>query len=805
MRTKTLPDPLSRLELEGKRRLCYVLDLSGVSNLLVVDGVCRRCGLPAATDGIEIDGQTLPAVVYQRRLRGLLRRRADPRISQNLGAVYSAFAREVAGESEGKPVEDVYLVPVSIFWGRRPDKESSWFKELFSDSWSMVGRLRKFMTILIHGRNTLVQVAKPISLREALGEKLSDEIAVRKISRVIRVHFRRLRVATIGPDLSHRRNLVDELLLDPAVRAEIRHQASANDWPIHKARERARKYGREIAADYSYPVIRFFDHFLSWLWTKLYSGVELNHFELLEEAAPGHEVIYVPCHRSHIDYLLMSYVLYHRGLVPPHVAAGVNLNIPVIGGLLRRAGAFYMRRSFRNNRLYAKVFDAYLRKNLSKGVSLEYFVEGTRSRTGRLLAHKNGMLSMTVQGFLRDQARPVVFVPIYIGYERIIESRSYLSELTGKAKRKETFGGVMRSVHLLRKDFGRVYVNIGRPIFLDALLDARLPDWRERDFSGEGRPDDLKPVINELGSQIMVRINRAAAVNPINLLALALLATPKQAMARTDLVALLDVYLTRLRRAPYSSLVTLPKHSASEIVAHGEKLGVLHRRKHAMGDILALEGNDAIAMTYYRNNILHLFALPSLIACCFVNSKTLRRAELIRLCALAYPYAERELTLSRPKESFGVHVNEVVDTLIELGLLNRGEDEHEVIRPGAITVEATQLSLLAQSTLQTIQRYYLVIALLRKHGSGRIRQSDLEKECRLMAERMLMLHQLDAPEFFDRALFRGFLDELQSRGYLSRDENDLLVFDERIDQAERDAERVLSEQLRHSILQVAHR
>ena len=164
---------------------------------------------------------------------------------------------------------------------------------------------------------------------------------MRKLSRVLRVHFRRRREATIGPDLSHRRNLVEELLATPAVRAEIANQAAANDWSNEKARAKARKYAKEIAADYSYPVIRFFDVFLSWLWNKLYRGVEFSHFSLLQDVIAGNEVIYVPCHRSHMDYLLLSYLLYHRGLVPPHIAAGVNLNLPIVGSLLRRGGAFF--------------------------------------------------------------------------------------------------------------------------------------------------------------------------------------------------------------------------------------------------------------------------------------------------------------------------------------------------------------------------------------------------------------------------------------------------------------------------------
>ena len=182
----------------------------------------------------------------------------------------------------------------------------------------------------------------------------------------------------------------------------------------------------EIAANYSYAVIRFSDVVLTWLWNRLYKGVELHHFNKFEVNSSGKEVIYVPCHRSHIDYLLLSYLLYEHGHVPPHIAAGENLNMPGLGQFLRRCGAFFMRRSFRGDPLYSAVFDEYLSVMLARGVSIEYFIEGGRSRTGRLLPPKRGMLQMTVRAYLRTPRKPIIFQPVYIGYEQLVEGQSYI-------------------------------------------------------------------------------------------------------------------------------------------------------------------------------------------------------------------------------------------------------------------------------------------------------------------------------------------------------------------------------------------
>ncbi|MFK7886028.1 MAG: glycerol-3-phosphate 1-O-acyltransferase PlsB [Gammaproteobacteria bacterium] len=795
VRTRVLPKPIAELALPTDQHVVYVLDIRGISNALVVEQVCEKMGLPRPfAAGDEPDA--LPSLVYLREMRGVISRRIDPRLPAGLDRLI-----DHVDIGEGP---DVCIVPVSIFWGRSPEKEKSSLKVLFADSWSVVGRFRKMLTILLHGRNTLVQFSTPAMLSQMLAEGLTRERALRKLSRVLRVHFRRRRETTIGPDLSHRRNLVEELLATPAVREEIANQAAANSWSIERARGKARKYAKEIAADYSYPVIRFMDIFLSWLWNKLYRGIEFSHFELLQDVSADNEVIYVPCHRSHMDYLLLSYLLYHRGLVPPHIAAGVNLNIPIVGSILRRSGAFFIRRSFKGNRLYAKVFDAYLRRNIARGVSIEYFIEGTRSRTGRLLSHKGGLLAMTVQSYLQDQQRPVVFVPLHIGYEKLAEGGSYLRELGGKPKKSESLGGIVRAARILRNDLGRVHVNVGRPIHLNETLDRIAPDWRERDYSGDDKPRFVKTLVEDLGRNILYRINSAAAVTPVNLLAVSLLATAKQAMTEADLVRQIDVTLSLLRAVPYSELVTFPDMDGAQIVTYGEELGVIGRREHQLGDVIVLEGRDAILMTYFRNNILHLLALPSMIACCFLDNKIMLRSQIIRLCKLAFPFVERELSISLSDEAFVSQINGMIGHLVDHGLLLEDDDGDALRRPPSKSLQAVQLSVLAQSLLQTIERYYLVLAVMLKHGSGALPQRELERECQLVAERMSMLHELSAPEFFDRRLFAGFIEHLKSIDFVALDDERRIVFDDRIQAVEQDARMVLSDQIRHSILQVTH-
>ena len=228
------------------------------------------------------------------------------------------------------------------------------------------------------------------------------------------------------------------------------------------------------------------------------------------------------------------------------------------------------------------------------------------------------------------------------------------------------------------------------------------------------------------------------------------------------------------------------------------------RRGHALGDIIRFEGDDAVLMTYFRNNVLHLVALPATIACCFLDKRSMAADDVTRLCALVRPYLERELSMRIPPEAFPGHVARAIEVMAELGLLIRDKHNDRLRRPESRSFAAVQLSHLAQNILPALERYYLVIALLLKHGSGAIRQADLERECQLMAERVSLLHELDAPEFFDRSLFRAFIDQLRDAGVLWTDSMQRLSFDGRVREVGRDAQIVLSEQLRHSILQVTH-
>jgi len=172
---------------------------------------------------------------------------------------------------------------------------------------------------------------------------------------------------------------------------------------------------------------------------------------------------------------------------------------------------------------------------------------------------------MTVNSFIKKPRRPIVFVPIYFGYEKLIEGDSFINELGGAKKKKETVGGLISSIKSLRDHFGKVYVNIAEPIELESILDHLYPEWRQYEGDNGERPPWLAEIVEELGTQIMQGINSAAAVTPISLLAYVLLATPKQTIGLGELRRQLELSLRLLQRFRYSDSVTLPDWTADRL------------------------------------------------------------------------------------------------------------------------------------------------------------------------------------------------------------------------------------------------
>ena len=790
-RIKTDPD--GNIGGKGDKPVCYVMDSYALSSILILDKYCEQEKLARPLLPVAAIADS-PARSYAvlKRLKGIFLQSPDPRS-------HSKMLQLMVEKSWANPELDLQLVPVTILVGHRPTKDSGLTRVIFTENWEIGGRIRRFFSTLVNGRRTFIQFSRPISLQEMATDGLEASVALRKISRILRVHFKRVRTAAIGPDLSHRRNMVERVINSPSVRAGIEEEARRSGITLEQARRQAAKFVREIAANYSYSAIVIAEIIISWLSNRIYDGIKLNNFNNLQHQSLGHEVIYVPCHRSHLDYVLVSYLVHGQGFIPPHIAAGINLNLPVVGSLARRCGAFFLRRSFRSQKLYATVFYEYLSMIQTQGVSIEYFIEGTRSRTGRLLPPKGGMLAMSVRSYLNAPVRPIMFQPVYIGYERLAEGESYTTELSGKAKRSEKLSDIGKIFGIARNNYGKAHVSLCEPIFLDDLLKQQDPQWLETIQKEARRPDWLNGLIEDLGQKIMTNINAGADVNPVNLLALALLGTPRHAMGEKQLARQIDLYLALLAHKPTPERITVTQKSAEEIIAYGFEMKILQRQEHILGDIISLKPDRAVSLTFFRNNIAHLMALPSLVACCFLEHRHFLIKHLHKFAIIIQPFLQAELFLPWSQRQITKVLDESIEQLVHNGLLVRRDDGETLARVKDNPEAVLQLNVLAHSLLQTIHRYLITISVLTRYGSGALSRGELEKLCIQTAQRISMLHEFNAPEFYDKALFKQFIAELRNSDYLSTNQDNKLVYDERLEQISQDAKFIMGEGIRLEI------
>lgn len=760
----------------------YVLGQRSLSDLVVLDLVCGEHGWPSPRSPVRVGkDEEKGRAIFLARPSGPLQRNTMRAIPRRLN--------RLLGHPRA-PDSGIVLLPVQVFWGRTTNRAGSLVGMLFSEHWAATSRLRRLVNLLISRRHIVVDYGEPLALSESVQGDRNRR--ARRTARILRVRLRQQKVAVLGPDFSHRRTLLDRVVESVAVAAAIEQQVQAagdakNAEELRrKRRAQAHKAAMKMASDMSYPTVIAILRLLTAFWRRIYDGIAVHGLERIASLGRTHTLVYVPCHRSHVDYLLLSYLLFQRGLMIPHIAAGENMNLPVVGNLLRRGGAFFMQRSFRGDALHAALFSEYLYQVYRHGHCVEFFPEGGRSRTGRLLPTRIGLLKMTIAHARRGLPRPLAFVPVYFGYEKLIEATAYLDELRGVEKQRESFIDIVRSLRLTRQNFGRVEVNFGKPLHLADWLDQHPELRTEADGAAEA---------TTLGREILMRINDVASINPVNLAALVILCTPRLAIAESTLARQIDCYLDLLRRDGGNHDYQLTGMTGAAAIAHVARLGMLNRESQEFGEVLALQPASAVLMTWYRNNVAHVLALPSLIACLLKKRRRpLAHQALERMVAVVYPYLARELHARfEPADT-----PRWIQRLAQAGLI--GAEGGRVTPPPAQSPEHYRLHLLAGIARPMLERNYIVLGLLAEPGTRPATRTRLLKQSRRIAQKVARMHGINAPEFFDERLFDAFVNKLVEDGAVTEDADGGLTRTAIVDDVLRTAQRVIDAEYRYAIL-----
>jgi glycerol-3-phosphate O-acyltransferase len=530
-------------------RVVYVLRHASSLDFLALDHVTRHHGFPEIGFANELPNALRPAAFRWKRrasdreeliaaLRGgksamLFLQQPPERVggvrrknegTELLDAVLDLQRRE--------PERAITFVPLLFVWTRRAERRGfSLVDSLFGPA-DFPGELRQLGQVLGNYQRGELRGSELLEARDFLTEQGPEpgDVLVKRLGYALLRKLDRERRTIVGPAHKPLDRMREEVLRSPKLQAVLRELAGPDSAQLRALEDNARAMLGELMTVPDPQAAKSLEALATTLLDRVYSGIDVDDegIERIREAARTGTVVLLPSHKSHIDYIVLSYVMRRNSLQLPVIAAGDNLAFFPLGPLLRRGGAFFIRRTFRGDRLYTAVVDAYIRRLLREGWMLEFFLEGGRSRTGKLLPPMLGLLSMVVTAALPLERRKVSFFPVSIGYERLMEETSFARELSGGTKTREDASQLLSATRVLADRWGRVNIQVGRELELGAL---------RHEWGIDARPSPAKrrELVKRLAHLVMREINHVTSVTPGALIALVMLGHGRRGMAYREL------------------------------------------------------------------------------------------------------------------------------------------------------------------------------------------------------------------------------------------------------------------------------
>lgn len=674
-----------------------------------------------------------------------------------------------AGKSERDLIEEVvgsawnsdhpvHVVPLALFWRMGPRARRR-FLNLSYGAANRPTDLAKVTAFLINYRGLHVKVGEPIDLLAFIAERreVGAVNVARTVRRAILTFLYREEKVVEGPVLQPRHRVQEIVVRMPAVEEAIRVHAEEQRVSVEQARLRSEKMFREIAANMNSTFLAVLDIVVGALIRRLFARVEVSGIEKVLEYAKGDPLVLVPSHRSYFDFLLISLMMYGRHITPPHIAARENMAFGPFGFLWRRAGAFFLRKSF-DDPLYKAVFRTYVAYLIKEGFTQEFFIEGGRSRTGKALPPRLGMLSWDIEAFLESGRRDLFFVPIAITYERLVEEGAMVGELEGEEKREESMLGLVRARKFLQRRFGTVYMNFGEPFSLADALGPR----RER-FTCKEDPGviaERRIFVETLGNRILERINWAVVPSATAIAACALLGERRRGVFRPELARRMQqvVDLLRLQDVRLTPALVRDEGDFSESIASLQRMDLIRTSEDPRGELLYYEEPKRRVLDIYRNGVLHFLAVPSFLARRLLSHPSL--ADLHADLSLWLELFYREIYVNRG-EVLAAHFQGFIDYFERLGWIAREDGIfHPTEKGGAV------LEFLAEQTRTVVESYYATFTAVLS-----LDEPKTAKELRKVAEeqfgRARLLGEVTLPEAANPVAFGNAVDLLREQGILA--------------------------------------
>ena len=671
----------------------------------------------------------------------------------------------------------IYLVPQLMFFGKKPKKTSQKIRNILFRSEIQPGFLRKIVILFKNPEKIFVDVSEPLNLKEFISRPEYENSADDHLSLILRrdllLQINRHRQSITGPVLKSRQELKENILTNEDLQEFMAQFAQKRDIPIHHVRKEADDYIDEIAANYNIVTVNILKKIVEWLTNSMFDGVSfneevLNKIKFMSFRGP---LIFIPCHKSHIDYLILSYILFVNNMQIPHIAAGQNLSFWPLGPIFRGCGAFFIRRTFRGAVLYSKIFSEYVVNMLKEGFNIEFFIEGGRSRTGKLLPPKLGFLNILLNAYKTDACRDMIFVPVYIGYDRVIEENSYLHELEGGQKKSEDFSQLIKARRFLKKRYGKIYIEFSDPLPISELLGE--------DHAGFKNMSQKEQNIfcRDLGNKIMNCIDQKTVITPHALVAGAILNRNGNRFTLKALndqikmyINFLDFYNIKLS----DTLLIDQEHAVSAVIEDYEQGKLIERistdnaEPPEEGLNYTINDSKRPSLEYYKNNCANFFIPSAFTALSILKRDSFQFSASDISNDFSFFQDLLKLEFSQDKDSKPeFHIRKSIKAFINEAIIVPHPTLPETYN--ITSVGYRKLRTFAMFLSSYLESYLVVLHFFKKSENGDMDSKERLKKIQSLADQLYKDKFIERKEALSKINFTNALDLFMSNGILKED------------------------------------
>jgi len=671
-------------------------------------------------------------------------------------------------QTQNRPV---YIVPLLMFTSKSPVHAEPRLRDLILGTEQHPGILRRFIAMIRFPGKVFVEISQPLALNTFLDESRAmednQEYQALMLRRQLLQQHNRHRQSITGPVIKSREELKENILATERLRDYMAQYAESRNENLPEVRKQADGYLDEIAAHYSHFFVSMVAKPVGWLLNTMFDGtvVDQDGLQRMKTLSQKSPVIVIPCHKSHIDYLILSYVLINNNMPSPHIAAGKNLSFWPFGPLARAGGAFFLRRTFKGAVLYSKVFAEYIHKLLEDGFNLEIFIEGGRSRTGKLLMPKLGFLSMLLNAFKSGACEDMIFAPVFIGYDQVLEENAFVHELEGGKKEPENFYQMIKARHFLKRRYGKIYINFPEPISLQELLETYPHGLKEM------TPKDQNALCRDLGWRVINAIDRTGVVTPFSLVAAAALNCPAKRFSAEELFRIIDTYMALLNTQDVKLTDTMlmdPTRAcehALENYVQRKLIELPSGEKNMPADLAqySLPASHRMQLEYYKNNCIAFFIPAAFTALAILEKEAFQfsAADLHDRYRYFQDFFKYEFAFNMEK-STEVLVRKSIKSFIEDAILS----PHATL-PDTYQITATGLrkfKLFTAFLTTYFVSYWVVLAYLKRTPRNGNPPKERLKKIQALGKTLFKHEEIELPESLSKINFANGLNFFGTHG-----------------------------------------